>query len=220
MIINRNEINELRSRLREENSTSYTNEGDIDISLDEQNGLVGELCIHVLNDLRIDRSNTSDLCLSLQMSLHMQQISSSFMRVSGVEDHSTSEQEPCSKRSSFGIPNKGRLLNFNELSENYEEEVDCNPWRESVVEEDGNPESRILSAHLSKRNSVDSDTDSLSPCEEEDESVSQPRMKLQFPIKWVPADVLFRKVLSLYDSIHNKTTYNVTNRISDVAVGD
>lgn len=175
---------------------------------------------NVWNVSYVDRSNTSDLCLSLQMSLHMQQISSSFMRVSGVEDHSTTEQEPCLKRSSFGIPNKGRLLNFNELSENDEEEVDCNPWRESVMEEDGNPENRILSTHLSKRSSLDSDTDSLSPCEEEDEPVSQPRIKLQFPIKWVPADVLFRKVLSLYDSIHNKTTYNVTNRVNDVAVGD
>lgn len=45
MVNNRKEINELRSRLREENATSYSNEGDIDIRLDEQNGLVGDLCI-------------------------------------------------------------------------------------------------------------------------------------------------------------------------------
>lgn len=158
------------------------------------------------------------MCLSLQMSLHMQQISSSFMRVSGVEDQKDGDgPEPI--RLSLGVVNKGNLLNFSELSESYEEESDYNPWRESVIEEDSVlSEGKVLSAHMSKRSSVDSICTDLEPCESEEDATSQPKPRYQFPLKWIPADVLFKKVLWLYDSIHSPTRYHVTSGINDVVV--
>lgn len=160
------------------------------------------------------------MCLTLQMSLHMQQIRSSFMRVSGVDEDMTTSQLQESIRHSFGIVDKGHLLNFNELSESFEEEVEYNPWRESVLEDEGIlSEGKLRSAHMSMRNSLDvNNEEELSDTEEA--STVQAKPKFQLSRKWIPADVLFKKVLSLYDSIHNQTLYHVTNSNDTVVVNE
>ena len=140
------------------------------------------------------------MCLSLQMSLHMQQISSSFMRVSGVDDQPTEHIE--------------------EVSPNHTtKESDINPWRESMMDEDSIlSEGKVMSNQISKRNSISYNEDSCESDNPVDETVIPTKTHIQFPKKWIQADMLFKKVLSLYDNIHNQTTYHITNNSNDNVV--
>lgn len=184
--------------------------------MDEQNGLVADLCtIQVVYS--IDTAKAKEMNKSLQLSVHMQTISSNLVRVSGVEDTSNDVDETASFRLSFGVENKNHLLDFDELSEHYEEESDFNPWRDSVIEDEVLSEGKVFSPHRSLRNSIDL------PCYEENDTEScesredQPRVR-QASKRWISADVLSRKVAAMVDAIRNKTTYNVTNGIHEAVV--
>ena len=159
------------------------------------------------------------MCLSLQMSLHMQQISSSFMRVSGVDDQPTEHIEEVSPNHTTKESDTNHLLTFNDLSDCYDDEMDINPWRESMMDEDSIlSEGKVMSNQISKRNSISYNEDSCESDNPVDETVIPTKTHIQFPKKWIQADMLFKKVLSLYDNIHNQTTYHITNNSNDNVV--
>lgn len=159
------------------------------------------------------------MTLSLQLSKHMQSICCNLLRVSGVEGDPQDSGEQSSLRKSFGVQNKGHLVDFDELSEHYEEEGEYNTWRESILDEDVLSEGRVFSAHMSLRNSLDLDC-----CAEEEEFVSdreledEPKLRTMPSKKWLSADALSKKVMAMYNAIRNKTMYNVTNGMVETVV--
>lgn len=159
------------------------------------------------------------MCLSLQMSLHMQQISSSFKRVSGVDNQPTEHLEEDTSNHTDKETNTNHLLTFNDLTDSYEDEMDINPWRESILDEDSIlSDGKVMSNPLSKRNSCSYDDDSCESDNPVDETVIPTKTHIQFPKKWIQADMLFKKVLSLYDNIHNQTKYHIMNNSNDNVV--
>ena len=74
----------------------------------------------------------------MQMSMHMQQIRSSFKRVSGFGEAVGEESLQTRRhlRDSMDIIAAEHFPSFADFSESCEEEADVNPWRESVIDEE------------------------------------------------------------------------------------
>ena len=74
----------------------------------------------------------------MQMSMHMQQIRSSFKRVSGFGEAVGEESLQTRRhlRDSMDIIAAEHFPSFADFSESCEEEADVNPWRESMIDEE------------------------------------------------------------------------------------
>ena len=123
----------LRSGLRQDNRSGRCSREETP-AIEEQNGVVGDLA-------KVDsqqKNAQSNLCLSLQMSMHMQHLSSSFRRVSGFEKSESDDASShrCSIRDSLDVVPSDHFPSFTDFSESCEEEADENPWRESTFDEE------------------------------------------------------------------------------------
>lgn len=197
----------LRSGLRQDNRSGRCSREETP-AIEEQNGVVGDLA-------KVDsqqKNAQSNLCLSLQMSMHMQHLSSSFRRVSGFEKSESDDASShrCSIHDSLDVVPSDHFPSFTDFSESCEEEADENPWRESTFDEETCK--REVGSCVAE-SSVDHGMVQRCPSERKEEPLIKSPNKggLQLSMKWLQSDMLFRRVLLLYDDIRDRRTYNITN---------
>lgn len=223
-ITHRNGINELREGLRKDSSLGRCRSSD-GTEVDEQNGVVADLCkvdnayytpdpFSPVSEAESTSSdnlrNSADLGLSMQLSMHMRRISSSFKRVNGVMDHDlASSGKNHSLRNSLEVIQSDRVPSFNDFSDsNEEEEVDFNPWRDSIMEDESMSLDNLL-AGMDTKGSRDLSSVVMVNSANETCSDVPSHVAVQNPLKWNQSNALFRKVFKLYDDIRNQRQYNV-----------
>ena len=229
----RNGINEFREELRNESTLHYRTSSE-GTEIDEQNGVVADLC-RADNSLHSscsrpfaneedssessDSPNSMDMKLSLQLSMHMRRISSSFKRVNGVTDEDSANSEAKkSLRNSLDVMGINRLPSFNDFTECADDEADYNPWRDSIMEEDSNAFDSIIGS-LDKNSSMDLDSVIVTHGTSEIEKETPASQSiLHSPLKWNQTNLLFKKVFKLYDDIRNQRQYNVTSTNNECIV--
>lgn len=232
-ITRRNGINELREGLRKDSSLGQRRSSD-GTEVDEQNGVVADLCkvdnaYHTSDPFspvsEVDSTSTdtlrnnADMGLSMQLSMHMRRISSSFKRVNGVMDNdSVASGKNRSLRNSLEVIQSDRVPSFNDFSDsNEEEEVDFNPWRDSIMEDESMSFDNLL-VGMDTKGSRDLTSVVVANSANETSSDVPSHVAVQNPLKWNQSNALFRKVFKLYDDIRNQRQYNVKSLASESVV--
>lgn len=202
--------------------------------MDEQNGVVADLCKNENSYHSPDTfspssesdsmspqnlHNSTDMGLSMQLSMHMRRISSSFKRVNGVMDNDSSASgKNHSLRNSLEVIQSDRLPSFNDFSDGNEEELsDFNPWRDSIMEDESLSYDNLLASIDTKGNHDLSSVVVANSANEASSDVPS-HVAVQNPLKWNQSNALFRKVFKLYDDIRNQRQYNVKSITSESVV--
>lgn len=159
---------------------------------------------------------TPPLLLSMQMSMHMQQIRSSFKRVSGFGEAVGEESLQTRRhlRDSMDIIAAEHFPSFADFSESCEEEADVNPWRESMIDEEAVKDLR--------RSWAEKTPEGAAECSEEvkcEEGEKRGKEEMQSMKKRLQSDALLKRVFLLYDNIRNRRTFNITNGEVECVVG-
>lgn len=209
----------LRSELHHETqrANSYCEETP---AIEEQNGVVSDLLKNDSFNAPVPapdsaQTATSPFCLSMQMSMHMQQIRSSFKRVSGF-DNALEAGQPMQQhlRNSMDIVATEHFPSFADFSESYEEEADVNPWRESVI--DDAVVKDVRKSWGEKK--VEGEVEGSNEVKKDEEAKWKKDEEMQSMKKWLQSDVLLKRVFLLYDDIRNRRTFNITNEEAECVV--
>ena len=152
----------------------------------------------------------------MQMSMHMQQIRSSFKRVSGFGEAVGEESLQTRRhlRDSMDIIAAEHFPSFADFSESCEEEADVNPWRESMIDEETVKDLR--------RSWAEKTPEGAAECSEEvkcEEGEKRGKEEMQSMKKRLQSDALLKRVFLLYDNIRNRRTFNITNGEVECVVG-
>ena len=163
--------------------------------------------------------SNADMGLSMQLSMHMRRISSSFKRVNGVMDNEMAASDKSrSLRNSLEVTQSKQLPSFNDFSDsNEEEEADFNPWRDSIVEDESMSLDNLLTG-IDTSGKGDSASVVVVNHPNETSSDVPPHIAAQNPLKWNQSNALLRKVFKLYDDIRNQRQYNVKSIASESVV--
>ena len=123
-----------------------------------------------------------------------------------------------SLRNSLEVIQSDRVPSFNDFSDsNEEEEVDFNPWRDSIMEDESMSLDNLL-AGMDTKGSRDLTSVVVVNSATETCSDVPSHVAVQNPLKWNQSNALFRKVFKLYDDIRNQRQYNVKSVASESVV--
>lgn len=186
--------------------------------MEEQNGIVGDLCKGskaALRDSRLSLENSSS-----QLSLHVKKLSQSLKRVSGFESAGEEGHEYYhSIRSSLVGSDPDHIPSFNEFVDVYEEESDDDAWRTSLTHEDNS----VCEIHQTEMDEESSEEEIVLKSEKEGDHTSQSssstsKFSLSFPLKIKPADQLLNKVGMMYDNLTERYVYRNMHSDTDHVV--
>ena len=189
--------------------------------MEEQNGIVGDLCKNTketMRDSRVSMENSSS-----QLSLHVRRLSQSLKRVSGFESPGEESRENHrSIRSSLVANDPDHIPSFNEFVDMYDEESDDDAWRMSLTRE----ESSIGDVNQTEMDEESSEEEIVLKSEKDGDHTSQSststsKFPLSFQLKIKPADQILNRVGMMYDNLTERYVYRDMHDDNDhvVSVG-